>query len=339
MGNAFKKHSNRTKPIIGVTNPNKGGTAAWIFTRFAIWRAGGTAKRLQPCQLRIDSGVQRERALVLLEPVLNELDAIIIGGGADINLTNYGVEEKQQIEKFESRATKLPWKDRIIGGFIGGIRFVLAGFSSKKSEVQQKLLSGDEQTPLEPEKHRERGDDDGLARDVMEDAFIRLARDRRLPLLGICRGSQLLALVNEGALHQELHQFYTESSNPYTPLPCKTVRLMHSQRSSLLAETLELSANDRVRINALHHQAVQNPGKNMHVAAKELPNGVPQAIEADRSSSNSQSEHGNDNDDDARDWFCLGVQWHPEYLPQRATHQLIFKRLVREAKKDMQKQK
>ncbi|HEY6879986.1 MAG TPA: gamma-glutamyl-gamma-aminobutyrate hydrolase family protein, partial [Polyangiales bacterium] len=59
----------RPRPLIGVTGPRRGGWPAWIFTRYAIYRAGGRA-------LRITSATELELA---------RLQGLVIGGGADVS--------------------------------------------------------------------------------------------------------------------------------------------------------------------------------------------------------------------------------------------------------------
>jgi putative glutamine amidotransferase len=75
---------------------------------------------------------------------------------------------------------------------------------------------------------------------------------------------------------------------------------------------------EKVWVNALHHQAVDELGDKLRVAAKE-ENGIIQAI-----------EHQEKN-------FVLGVQWHPEYLPQIPAQRRLFGKLVEEASKTMGK--
>jgi len=61
-----------SKPLIGVTGPYKGGAAAWWFTRFGVWQAGGRAVRITPASK--DAGVEELG-----------LDGLVIGGGADVD--------------------------------------------------------------------------------------------------------------------------------------------------------------------------------------------------------------------------------------------------------------
>lgn len=63
-------------------------------------------------------------------------------------------------------------------------------------------------------------------------------------------------------------------------------------------------------VNSLHHQAIHKTGKNIRSAAMES-NQVIQAIE--------YTDHR----------FIIGIQWHPEYLPQNKLHQKIFRAFIK----------
>jgi putative glutamine amidotransferase len=73
----------------------------------------------------------------------------------------------------------------------------------------------------------------------------------------------------------------------------------------------ELLQCERTRVNALHEQSIRDLGDGLVVSALEQPSGVIQAIEREGAP------------------FVIGVQWHPEYLPQREEQQALFRALVR----------
>lgn len=144
------------------------------------------------------------------------------------------------------------------------------------------------------------------ARDDMESGVLKAAFERALPILGICRGSQMLNIVLGGTLHQEAYKVYT-SRYVKTILPKKRVTITED---SLLFRTTRVPCMD---VNALHSQAVDALGRGLQVAARD-DGGMVQAIER------------------TRDPFALGVQWHPEHLFYRRAHRRIFRALTEAAR-------
>ncbi|MDX1267875.1 MAG: gamma-glutamyl-gamma-aminobutyrate hydrolase family protein, partial [Oceanisphaera sp.] len=140
-------------------------------------------------------------------------------------------------------------------------------------------------------------------RDAFEIELIRHALDTQLPLLGICRGAQLINVVLGGSLHSDIRPLRHRTSNRRTPLPRKTAIGCGQGRLH------DIISQQRWRINSLHHQAVDRLGKGLTVAARDL-DGFVQAIEY-------QGQH-----------YVLGVQWHPEYLPYLGRQRAIFRTLV-----------
>jgi putative glutamine amidotransferase len=145
------------------------------------------------------------------------------------------------------------------------------------------------------------------ARDALELKLLEHARERDLPVLGICRGSQLMNLAEGGTLLRDVNTLYDERPQLYTVLPRREVEV--------LAESVlyRIVGRSSLLVNSLHFHAVREPARGMRIVARE-PSGVPQAIE------NSARR------------FWLGVQWHPEYLPQQESHQKIFEALAEAAR-------
>lgn len=146
------------------------------------------------------------------------------------------------------------------------------------------------------------------ARDALETAIIDDALTRGLPLLGICRGAQLLNVRRGGTLHQELRSQRRKTSNRWTVLPLKTLCIADEPetRNSLLAT---LFGTERSRINSLHNQGIDHVGDGLIVIGRDL-DGIVQAIE-----------------DPSRD-FLIGVQWHPEFLLYVKSQRTLFRELV-----------
>jgi putative glutamine amidotransferase len=140
------------------------------------------------------------------------------------------------------------------------------------------------------------------ARDALELSLLAYAETRDMPVLGICRGAQLMNLAAGGTLMHDLDTLYEERPQLYTVLPRREVEVSADSRLRGVV------GRSRMLVNSLHMHAVKEPGKNIRVVARE-PSGVPQAIE--------HTERP----------FWLGVQWHPEYLPQQEPHHNIFRAL------------
>lgn len=253
-----------------MTGPDKGGLAAWWFTRLAVWRAGGRAVRITP---------KRPRDLSLL-------DGLIIGGGADVDPTLYGEADDGPLESLKTQERSLR-------------RWLLSLLLFPLIYLARRLLSTMANPPG--------GDPD---RDELESALIREAMQRGLPVLGICRGAQLLNVVAGGTLHRDLDDFYVEAPQLTTVWPAKRIQI---EPDSRLARLLGCTG---CRVNSLHSHAVNALAPGMRVVARE-PNGVVQGIEhCDLP-------------------FAIGVQWHPEYLPQRRDQQGLFRGLVRQAQRHL----
>lgn len=145
------------------------------------------------------------------------------------------------------------------------------------------------------------------ARDAMEIEALKRAVDGGIPILGICRGAQLMNVVLGGALHGDLRPVRQHTSNRRTPLPRKTLLI---EPDTVLAELL---GKPRARINSLHHQAISRLGEGLVVSGRDL-DGIIQAVECLGAG------------------FMLGVQWHPEYLPYFAGQRAIFGALCEAAR-------
>lgn len=131
-------------------------------------------------------------------------------------------------------------------------------------------------------------------RTQFEFAVTRGAIARKIPVLGICGGQQLLNVVLGGTLIQHIPDTIPgalahEQPNPRTE-PGHGVNI---KAGTLLANILDASA---IQVNSAHHQAVAQPAPDAIVNAF-ASDGVIEGIEL------SQKLHP----------FCLGVQWHPEY--------------------------
>jgi putative glutamine amidotransferase len=128
-------------------------------------------------------------------------------------------------------------------------------------------------------------------RDEIELEIARLARQRALPTLGICRGCQVMNVAAGGSLiidiHSEILKALQHRPKQGQKVVSHPVTLMESSRLASIYRDTNLT------VNSYHHQSVAQPGKGLAPAAY-APDGVVEAIEA--------GDHP----------FYIGVQWHPE---------------------------
>lgn len=152
-------------------------------------------------------------------------------------------------------------------------------------------------------------------RDAFDIALIRLAVAKGLPLLGICRGEQLLNVAFGGTLYQDLpSQYKAYSVNHRQKAPGQYgTHSVYIDKESLLYKVIGL---DSVSVNTFHHQAVKDLAPGFKVTARSK-DGVVEAIEKTGSTR------------------VYGVQFHPEIFTSNGIDTFIgiFRNLVEEAAK------
>ena len=144
------------------------------------------------------------------------------------------------------------------------------------------------------------------ARTAAELSFVRGALARDLPVLGICGGQQLLAVALGGTLMQHIPDLVEDALEHEQPNP----RHEPGHPVAVTPGTLlsRIVGAPEMQVNSAHHQAVRDPGRFAVVNAL-APDGVIEGIE------------------DPRYAFCLGVQWHPEFMIDPGDR-LIFRALI-----------
>ena len=155
-------------------------------------------------------------------------------------------------------------------------------------------------------------------RDLSELLIARLSANRQIPILGICRGIQVLAMALGGTVQQDIYLNYLPTHQPGTLAPSTIKHCQDAERSEPThtvrierdSVLFSLYKKDRLTVNSLHHQAVKSPGAHFRVAAT-APDGVVEAIESTEFKS------------------IMGVQWHPEHLGEEGL--LLFRWLADEA--------
>jgi putative glutamine amidotransferase len=144
-------------------------------------------------------------------------------------------------------------------------------------------------------------------RDRTEAFLLEQAAERGLPVLAVCRGTQILNVSRRGSLVQHLPQVTAE---PHLVIERRTeaVHRVEVAPGSLLRRIV---GRDQLETNSLHHQAVERMGEGL-VAVAWAEDGTVEAVE-----------------DPGR--TVLGVQWHPEQMPDRPEQVGLFRWLVDQA--------
>lgn len=135
-------------------------------------------------------------------------------------------------------------------------------------------------------------------RDHFEMSMIRYALEHDIPILGICRGAQLINVVLRGTLHQDIRPLRQHTPNGRYITPIKWVDLHAGSRMQRQVGAA------RVKVNSLHSQAIEEVGQGLTVVGRDQ-DGFVQAVEGTSG-------------------FLMGVQWHPEYLPYISTQRKLF---------------
>ena len=150
-------------------------------------------------------------------------------------------------------------------------------------------------------------------RDKQELLLVKLAADRQIPILGICRGIQTMVAALGGTLYQDIHS------------QMEGILIKHDQdlERSYASHTVQIDkgtllnklfGSETIAVNSFHHQAVKEPPLGFRVCARSA-DGVIEAIESTEFKS------------------MLGVQWHPECFILRGDECMmpLFNWLVKEA--------
>jgi putative glutamine amidotransferase len=206
----------------------------------------------------------------------------------------------------------------------GDVRIVDPSLSIAEalSDVGGVLLTGGED--VDPARYAEARDSSVTevdpTRDEFEIALVLEARARRLPILAICRGVQVLNVACGGTLVQDIaSQVPGSLEHRLSVPPHQAFELAHEvwiDKDTLLSRVMNerLGGVDTCQVNSRHHQAVKLVAAGFQVSAT-APDGIVEAIE------------------DLSAPFCLGVQWHPENFWRTGEFRPLFEGFVEAANK------
>ncbi len=152
------------------------------------------------------------------------------------------------------------------------------------------------EAPTRPEWNGDR------ARDLYELELLHEFVDAGKPVLGICRGCQLINVAFGGTLYQDVATDVPESQlHVHDDYDAHRHAIVFPQGSSLGKMFPNLK---RPVVNSIHHQAVKDLGRDIHVEAMSDPDGIVEAIRYQRAP------------------FVMGLQWHPEFHRAKGTELL-----------------
>jgi putative glutamine amidotransferase len=137
------------------------------------------------------------------------------------------------------------------------------------------------------------------ARDRVELSLATWAVEEGKPVLGVCRGMQLINVATGGTLYQDLaQQMRGAIKHDYFPFNGRTFArdfLAHEVRVAAGSRLAALMGDGQLRVNSMHHQGVRELGTGL-IATAVAPDGLIEAVEGDG------------------DAYLMAVQWHPEAL-------------------------
>lgn len=151
-------------------------------------------------------------------------------------------------------------------------------------------------------------------RDSFEIELFKLAYDMDKPILGICRGIQLINVASGGTLYQDI---YTQRENTLGHSPTKIERnsLYHFIDIEKGSKLSDIFNEEKIMVNSFHHQSVKNVSQEFKITARSY-DGIIEAIEAKNKK------------------FVVGVQWHPEALViNHKEFAKLFEQLIDAAKR------
>ena len=138
-------------------------------------------------------------------------------------------------------------------------------------------------------------------RDLMEQALYKAAKQKGIPILGICRGIQSINVFEGGTLHQHVPAVAGSIQHSQHNLDGT---LFHEVRLEPTSHLAKAYGKQSIRTDSYHHQAINKVGNNLKAVAW-AKDGIIEAVEG------------------TGKIFVLGVQWHPEMSYERYSEQIV----------------
>jgi putative glutamine amidotransferase len=154
-------------------------------------------------------------------------------------------------------------------------------------------------------------------RDTTDEAILAHAFRESKPVLAICYGCQMLNVHLNGSLIQDIRTMKPEAlAHGHTDLPPGERKgdARHSANFEPDSRLASLNGELKAEINSSHHQAIERPGEHLRVVAQ-APDGIIEAVEWTGDSN-----------------WVVGVQWHPERMPDDPLAQRLFQQFVAAAR-------
>jgi len=154
-------------------------------------------------------------------------------------------------------------------------------------------------------------------RDNFEAALIKTAHQLGIPILGVCRGLQIMNVAFGGSLYQDIEDYDTQGAERVNHSQIGELDFSTSHPVEVVWDTLlhKLLGKSEIITNTCHHQAAKEIGAGLRVSACSS-DGIVEAIESSEAKK-----------------FTLAVQWHPEVWPHDPVSQSLFSGFCRAADK------
>lgn len=152
-------------------------------------------------------------------------------------------------------------------------------------------------------------------RDECEMALFKKAYEKQIPILGICRGMQLMNVALGGTLYQDINK-QIENSLGHCPQESIADQLYHRVKIDAGSKLYNIFGKKDIEVNSFHHQSLKDIGKGLKATAYSH-DGIVEGVESLE-----------------RD-FLIGVQWHPEKLADKySVFGNIFKTFIKACRID-----